>query len=79
MRSSVDFWYFLISRRQTVPGRNLCGFLTDLLNSEGLIPPDAGAVFLITPADFAAKAFLGAFDPVTFLAVYLVLAITVKH
>lgn len=28
MRSSVDFWYLLISRRATVPGLNLWGFLT---------------------------------------------------
>lgn len=28
MRSSVDFWYRLISRRATVPGRNRCGFFT---------------------------------------------------
>ena len=28
MRSSVDFWYRRISRRATVPGRNLWGFFT---------------------------------------------------
>jgi len=28
MRSSVDFWYRLISRRATVPGLYLWGFLT---------------------------------------------------
>ena len=28
MSSSVDFWYFLISRRATVPGLYLLGFLT---------------------------------------------------
>ena len=27
IRSSVDFWYLLISRNATVPGRYLCGFL----------------------------------------------------
>ena len=34
---SVDFWYFLISRSATVPGRYRCGFFT---------PPVAGALFL---------------------------------
>ena len=63
MSNSVDFWYFLISRRATVPGLNLCGFLT---------PPVAGADFL---AAFVAKCFLGALAPVDFLAVYFVRAI----
>jgi hypothetical protein len=36
-----------------------------------LTPPDMAAVFL---ADLLANCFLGAFDPVFFLAVYLVLA-----
>jgi len=34
IKSSVDFWYRRISRKATVPGLYLCGFLT---------PPDAGA------------------------------------
>jgi hypothetical protein len=59
----VDFWYFLISLKATVPGLNLWGFL---------IPPVAGADFL---AAFEASCFLGALAPVDFLAVYLVLAI----
>jgi hypothetical protein len=58
----VDFWYFLISLKATVPGLNLWGFL---------IPPVAGADFL---AAFEANYFLGALAPVDFLAVYLVLA-----
>ncbi len=63
INNSVDFQYFLISLKATVPGRNLCGFFT---------PPVAGADFL---AAFVAKCFLGALAPVDFLAVYLVLAI----
>lgn len=64
MRSSVLFWNLLISLRATVPGRNLCGFLT---------PPDwAACVFL---ACLWAMCFLGALPPVFFLAVYFVLAI----
>ena len=63
MSKSVDFWYFLISLKATVPGLNLCGFLT---------PPVAGADFL---AALLASYFLGALAPVDFLAVYLVLAI----
>ena len=34
INKSVDFWYLRISRKATVPGRYLCGFLT---------PPVAGA------------------------------------
>ena len=63
MSKSVLFWYFLISLKATVPGLNLCGFLT---------PPVAGADFL---AALVANYFLGALAPVDFLAVYLVLAI----
>ena len=48
MRSSVDFWYLLISLRATVPGLYLWGFLT---------PPMAGADFL---AALVASCFLGA-------------------
>jgi hypothetical protein len=59
----VDFWYFLISLKATVPGLNLWGFL---------IPPVAGADFL---AALEASCFLGALAPVDFLAVYFVLAI----
>ncbi|KAK2974782.1 hypothetical protein RJ640_026758 [Escallonia rubra] len=61
INSSVLFWYFRISLSATVPGLNLCGFLT---------PPVAGADFL---AAFVASCFLGAFPPVDFLAVCLVL------
>ncbi len=63
IRSSVDFWYLRISRRATVPGLYLWGFLT---------PPVAGADFL---AAFVANCFLGALPPVDFLAVCLVRAI----
>ncbi len=67
MRSSVDFWYLLISRRATVPGLYLWGFFT---------PPDAGADFLA--ALFASETcFRGAFPPVDFLAVCFVRAIDV--
>ncbi|CAA7400273.1 unnamed protein product [Spirodela intermedia] len=62
--SSVLFWYLRISLSATVPGRNLCGFFT---------PPVAGADFL---AALVASCFLGAFPPVDFLAVCLVLAIS---
>merc|ERR1711907_674539 len=51
MRSSVDFWYLLISLRATVPGLYLWGFLT---------PPMAGADFL---AALVASCFLGASPP----------------
>ena len=37
IRSSVDFWYFLISRRATVPGLYLWGFLT---------PPEIGTIMV---------------------------------
>ncbi|RID77007.1 hypothetical protein BRARA_B03952 [Brassica rapa] len=66
-RRSVLFWYFLISRSATVPGRNLCGFFT---------PPVAGADFL---AALVASCFLGAFPPVDFLAVCLVRAISLNR
>ena len=62
----MDFWYLLISLRATVPGLYLCGFFT---------PPVAGADFL---AALVASCFLGAFPPVDFLAVCLVLAIVIK-
>merc|ERR1711952_331332 len=61
-RSSVDFWYLLMSRRATVPARYLWGFLT---------PPVAGADFL---AALLARCFLGAFPPVDLRAVCLVRA-----
>merc|ERR1712091_409286 len=63
MRSSVDFWYLRISRRATVPGLYLWGFLT---------PPVEGADFL---AALVASCFLGAFPPVDLRAVCLVRAI----
>ena len=65
IRSSVLFWYLLISRRATVPGLYLWGFLT---------PPVAGADFL---AALVASCFLGAFPPVDFLAVCLVRAMLI--
>ncbi|KAF4359626.1 hypothetical protein G4B88_006852 [Cannabis sativa] len=63
IKSSVLFWYFLISLKATVPGLKRCGFFT---------PPVAGADFL---AALVASCFLGAFPPVDFLAVCLVRAI----
>merc|ERR1719281_2301920 len=66
MRSSVDFWYLLISLRATVPGLYLCGFFT---------PPVAGADFL---AALVANCFRGALPPVDFLAVCLVRAILLQ-
>merc|ERR1719270_208366 len=62
MRSSVDFWYLLISRRATVPGRYLWGFLT---------PPVAGADLR---AALVASCFLGALPPVDLRAVCFVRA-----
>merc|ERR1719493_533060 len=66
MRSSVDFWYLRISRRATVPGLYLWGFLT---------PPVAGADFR---AAFVANCFLGALPPVDLRAVCFVRAIFLK-
>merc|ERR1711905_30906 len=62
MRSSVDFWYLLISRRATVPGLYLWGFLT---------PPVAGADLR---AALVASCFLGALPPLDLRAVCLVRA-----
>ena len=62
MRSSVLFWYLLISRRATVPGLYRWGFFT---------PPVAGALFL---AAFVASCFRGALPPVDLRAVCFVLA-----
>ena len=59
---SVVFWYLLISLRATVPGLNRWGFLT---------PPVAGALFL---AALVTNCLRGAFPPVDFRAVCLVLA-----
>ena len=67
INKSVDFWYFLISLRATVPGLNLWGFLT---------PTAAGADFLAI--FWATSCFLGTFWAVDFLAVCLVLAISSK-
>lgn len=64
---SVDFWYFLISRKATVPGLNLCGRFT---------PVVTGADFL---AIFCAiNCFLGSFWAVDFLAVCFVRAILLR-
>lgn len=60
---SVDFWYFRISRRATVPGRYLCGFL---------IPPRLAPCAL--PC-LVSRILRGAFPPVDFLAVCFVRAI----
>ena len=65
INKSVLFWYLRISRSATVPGRYLWGFLT---------PPDDGDFFL---AAFVASCLRGAFPPVDFRAVCLVLAIVV--
>jgi len=43
----TDFWYFLISRRATVPGLKRFFLFS-------LIPPSAGAVFLLIAADLEA-------------------------
>ena len=42
MRSSVDFWYLLISRRATVPGLHLCFLFTPATSS----PPRDLRVFV---------------------------------
>jgi len=55
MRSSVDFWYLRISRRATVPGLYLCGFLT---------PPVDGADLR---AALDASCLRGALPPVDLL------------
>ena len=65
MSRSVDFWKRLISRRATVPGLNLWALLT----------PPATTGLAIFFACLTATCFLGAFPPVFFLAVCLVLAI----
>ena len=57
IKSSVDFWYFLISLKATVPGRYLCGFFT---------PPAVGACLR---AALVASCFLGALPPVDLRAV----------
>jgi hypothetical protein len=62
------FWYFLISRRATVPGLNLWGFLT---------PETRGADFLAI--FWAASCFLGTFWAVDFLAVCFVRAIEIRN
>ena len=65
MRSSWLLWYFRISRRATVPGRNRLGFLT---------PPTLG-LFLLAALVFNSNR--GHFPPVLFLAVCFVRAIVV--
>jgi hypothetical protein len=64
MRRSVDFWYFLIYLRATVPGLNLWGFLTPVVTGA-----DFRAIF------WAMSCFRGTFWAVDFLAVCFVLAI----
>jgi hypothetical protein len=58
IKRSVDFWYRRISRKATVPGRYLWGFLT---------PPVAGADLR---AALVASCLRGAFPPVDLRAVY---------
>ena len=50
---SVDFWYFLISRSATVPGRQRCGFCTAPGAACFLPTPDNG-IFL-PPIDLPAR------------------------
>lgn len=64
MRRSVDFWYFLIYLRATVPGLNRWGFLTPVVTGADFL-----AIF------WAISCFLGTFWAVDFLAVCFVLAI----
>jgi len=72
MRRSVDFWYFLISLKATVPGLNLCGFFTPEWPWPG--PPTvSGADFLAI--FWATSCFLGTFIAVDLRAVCFVLAI----
>merc|ERR1712139_393375 len=61
LMSSVDFWYFLMCLRATVPGLNLWALLT---------PPWA-----FGPLDLVAMDFFGVLAATDFLAVCLVLAI----
>ena len=73
MSNSVDFWYFLISLRATVPGLNLCGFFKPPVPLAPPAVPIDGAVFL---AYLVAKCFVGfLLADVLFLAVSFVLAI----
>ena len=65
IKSSVDFWNFRISRRATVPGRNLCGFFR----------PPAWLTAAVFRAALFASYLRGAFAPVFLRAVYFVLAI----
>lgn len=74
MSNSVDFWYFLISLRATVPGLNLWGFFKPPVPLAPPVAPIDGAVFL---AYLVAKCFVGfLFADVLFLAVSFVLAIS---
>lgn len=63
----MDFWYFLISRRATVPGLKRCGFFSPVL----VVP-------LLFLAAFVAKCFLGVFPTGVLRAVSFVLAIYTK-
>ena len=65
IRSSVDFWYLLISRRATVPGLYRCGFLTPPVTAA------AAALFLAAAACLIDEA-LGCFTPVGFFRVCFV-------
>ena len=76
MSNSVDFWYFLISLKATVPGLNLWGFFNPPVPLAPPAAPIDGAVFL---AYFVAKCFVGfLLADVLFLAVSLVLAIFIS-
>lgn len=67
MSSSVDFWYFLISRSATVPGRKRWGFL---------MPPVEGVDLR---AAFEASCLRGALPPVDLRAVCLVRAMSKRE
>jgi len=64
IRSSVDFWYFLISRRATVPGRYRCCLLIPmcevwLLRADSTLSFTRGA---LPPVDFRAVCFVRAIE-----------------
>ena len=69
IRSLVDFWYLLISRRATVPGLYQCGFLTP--------PVAATAALFLAAAAVLIDLALGCFPPVGFFGVCFVCAMLV--
>ncbi|KAJ1401556.1 hypothetical protein SESBI_28714 [Sesbania bispinosa] len=62
IRSSMLFWYFMISLNATIPGRNLCGFFTSLIATMDF------------RAAFAPSCLCGALPPMDFQAICLVRA-----